>query len=113
MSYKHSQNDNIIRLADGAFIPADSSNSDYQKYLAWEAAGNVAEPADAPPPISPLEQIATLERGTLMPRVVREFMLTSFAATAAGQGIDPMTSPAYVKVKALDDQIAALRRAMV
>ncbi len=58
-------------------------------------------------------QIAGLEQATLMPRATREFMLTFFAATAASQGVDPMTSPAYVKVKALDDQIAALRRAMV
>jgi len=58
-------------------------------------------------------QIAGLEQATLMPRATREFMLTFFAATASSQGVDPMTSPAYVKVKALDDQIAALRRAMV
>ena len=73
-----------------------------------------------PTPLTPEEintgiaaQIADLERATLMPRATREFMLTFFAATAASQGVDPMTSPAYVKVKALDDQIAALRRAMV
>jgi len=57
-------------------------------------------------------QIAGLEQATLMPRATREFMLTLFAATAASQGVDPMTSPAYVKVKALDDQIATLRRAL-
>lgn len=39
----------IRRLADGASIPADSRNADYQQYLAWVAAGNTALPADPPP----------------------------------------------------------------
>lgn len=75
------------------------------------------KPIPAPTPaevnVSINAQISGLEQTTLMPRATREFMLTFFAATAASQGVDPMTSPAYVKVKALDDQIAALRRAMV
>ena len=36
----------IMRLADGAGIPADPSNADYQRFQAWVAAGNV--PAAAP-----------------------------------------------------------------
>ena len=75
--------------------------------------------ANIKPPIPPTQeeinaginaQISGLEQATLMPRATREFMLTFFATTAANQGVDPATSPAYVKVKALDDQIAALRR---
>lgn len=39
----------ILREADGAHIPADPSNVDWQAYLAWVAAGNAAAPAAAPP----------------------------------------------------------------
>lgn len=36
----------ILRKEDGAFIPKDPENCDYQDYLAWVADGNTADPAD-------------------------------------------------------------------
>lgn len=36
----------IIRLSDGAYIPADPLNTDYVEYLAWVSAGGVPLPAD-------------------------------------------------------------------
>ena len=53
MSYKKSKDsegnvrtDQIRRISDGAWIPFDEENIDYQAYLAWVAEGNTAAAAD-------------------------------------------------------------------
>lgn len=40
------RNDQIQRIADGAYIPFDPANTDYQAYLKWLAEGNEPLPAD-------------------------------------------------------------------
>jgi hypothetical protein len=45
----------VQRRSDGAFIPADPANRDYQAFLEWVEAGNTPDPA---PPPSPAGAIA-------------------------------------------------------
>ena len=75
----------------------------------WLDAGNTPEPADPEPVPSAQSQIDDLERGDLMPRAVREFMLSSIQKEALAEGKAPMLLPAYAKLRARDDQIVALR----
>lgn len=44
----------VQRLADGAFVPTDPRNRDWQAYEAWRAAGNEPLAAD-PAPYVPIE----------------------------------------------------------
>jgi hypothetical protein len=59
MSYKLTNTATILRVLDGARIPADPDNADYAEYLRWVAEGNTPEPADVP---SLAQQIAAAVR---------------------------------------------------
>jgi hypothetical protein len=45
MTYQLTKSNGIFRIADNAFIPA---NTDYQAYLKWLSEGNTPLPADEP-----------------------------------------------------------------
>ncbi len=63
MAYKLTDTDVIIRLSDGAMIPPDERNTDYQEYLRWYNASKKNEPIpyEAPEPVemTPEEKLAS------------------------------------------------------
>ena len=44
--FNQTESTSVIRLSDGACIPFDPDNTDYQEYLKWLDEGNEPEPAD-------------------------------------------------------------------
>lgn len=55
----------ILRLCDGAHIPPDPANKDYQEYLAWLEEGNEPLPPDPLPEPEPLTAQQKLEAAGL------------------------------------------------
>jgi hypothetical protein len=47
--YKLMQIEGVLRITDGACIPPDPANTDYQQYLLWLEEGNTPLPADPLP----------------------------------------------------------------
>ena len=43
----------VVRQVDGALIPEDDGNADWQRYAAWREEGNTPDPAAAPAAIVP------------------------------------------------------------
>jgi hypothetical protein len=91
-------NSNTIRRAEGACIPADPANTDYQQYQEWLAAGNTPEPADPPPNPRPAEILARLAE-------IDMESIRALRAIQAGRGKLFDTQ----KLTALEDEAEALR----
>lgn len=80
--YQQDGGGGVIRTRDGAAIPPDPSNRDWQDYLAWAAEGNTPDP---PLPEPPHDDSARLEAAA---KVAEAAGLTA-DQTAALFGIDP------------------------
>lgn len=116
--YKLTDQSAIIRIQDNTFIPADPANIDYANYLEWIKAGNQPEPSDAPDQNqATISKIDSLERESMLNRGSRElelFLMEDRAAQVAAAKGYPVEAVLganvyYVKLKALDEQIGALR----
>ena len=116
-TYKKTSGPLIIRQSDGAFIPPDPLNLEYQLYLKESVAGATVLPVDAPNPNDAINaQIAILESNPAVPRLVREALLRIAEKDAARDATALNTAAiilaadsGYQRIKTRDTQIAALR----
>jgi hypothetical protein len=53
MTYRLTNTATVVRVADGAHIPADDKNRDRRAFNAWVAAGNTPLPAASAPVVMP------------------------------------------------------------
>ena len=84
--YQLTQNSNILRNSDGALIPADPNNADYQAYQGWVAAGNTPDPAPIPNPLPSFiasVQAALATSDETLKRVQEAISLGTNSATSA------------------------------
>lgn len=95
--------DFVIRLEDGAWIPAAADNADFRDYQAWLAAGNrplpyVPPPVQTPAPVTRLNYAAfrarwsETEKQALHAASAASWQLDDFIGLAQGQGfvdLDP------------------------
>lgn len=82
--YQLTDTSTVIRLSDGAHIPADERNFDFVAYQRWLGEGNVPQPAPGPTP----EQI----QADYTARIQRR--LDAFAKTRGYDGI--LSAASYV-----------------
>lgn len=91
--YKTINGEIIYRIEDGAYIPRDMGNADYQAFLEWERAGGVIEPADPEPVYVPQEVSAAQAYAAL----IAANLLDQVEAWAADLATDPLHRLAFEK----------------
>jgi len=111
--YKLTTSTAIVRLVDGAFIPEDEDNTDFQQYLAWLAEGNTPKPAD-PVPEKPVALTALIKLETenqITQRRLREtiMLITEAFKQITGDALDLSQIPGVAQVYAVEARAAQLR----
>jgi hypothetical protein len=99
----------IVRIADGAHIPTDPANTDYQAYLEWLAEGNTPLPVDPPNPEQIMAEIveATQKRLDDFART-RNYDNILSACTYATSTVPKFQAEGQYCVNARDNTWAAL-----
>lgn len=83
--YRLTTSDIVIRLADGAAVPADPANRDRQAYDAWMAAGGQPEPAPSAPPV--VIEVSAFRLKLLVERKGKTALLEQKLAEAGGDAL--------------------------
>lgn len=115
--YKLTNQNSVTRRIDGADIPIEPTNSDYQQFLKDQAAGAIVLPVDIPNPNDAINaRIIQIESATQVPRIVRESLMRAEERAAIQDATSTNTAAmilsanfGYQKVKSVDDQVRALR----
>lgn len=90
--YKLTESATVLRASDGASIPADDQNTDWQAYQAWLSAGNEPAPPYLPTPPAP-QSVTPVQAFTALDQAGKLAALMEY--------IDAPTTPPLVRATAL------------
>ena len=109
--YKLTNSTSIVRIADGASIPADPANTDYAEYLIWLSQGNTPEPY-VEPELTTQQKLAKLDAdNALTQRNLREtiMLMAGVFKTVTGGAVDLSQIPGVSKVFEVEKDAKILR----
>lgn len=103
-AYQLTTGTTVIRESDGAVIPNDTRNTDWQAYQAWLALGNKPDPAPAP---SPLQQAQTTYGAMILNGITITCATGATICTPAITGTYPLDAATQLKMTAQAASLAA------